>query len=108
MKGAASSLMAAAITAAAPPPVDLVITERSRGEGCGSPAAVCLEQRRNIMDNQTNHEALETIDSSALNSALGGKGKAKDVVTKVDQGINTALPSVENAAETIAGVIDGF
>ncbi|HEX3758280.1 MAG TPA: hypothetical protein VHW23_06220 [Kofleriaceae bacterium] len=105
MWAAANKSMAAATTAAVPPPADRVITKRSRGEGHGSAPAACFEQRRNTMDTQTKHQELETIDSSELASATGGK--AKDVIAKVGQGIEKALPSVENAAETIAGLIDG-
>ncbi len=54
----------------------------------------------------TETKEFETIDSAELASTTGGK-KASDVVAQVEQGINKALPSVENAASTIAGLIDG-
>jgi len=58
------------------------------------------------MHTETKQQEFETIDSAELASTTGGK-KASDVVAKVEQGINTALPAVENAATTIAGLIDG-
>jgi hypothetical protein len=59
----------------------------------------------NNMQTETNHPELETIDSSQLSSATGGK--ASDVVAKIGQDVEKALPAVENAATTIAGLIDG-
>lgn len=57
------------------------------------------------MQTETNHQELETIDSSELSNATGGN--AKDTVAKIGQGVEKALPAVENAAMTIAGLIDG-
>lgn len=57
------------------------------------------------MPTESNHPEFETIDSAELASATGGK--AKDTIAKIGQDVQTALPSVENAAMTIAGLIDG-
>ena len=57
------------------------------------------------MPTESNHAEFETIDSAELASATGGT--AKDTVAKIGKDVQTALPSVENAAMTIAGLIDG-
>jgi len=57
------------------------------------------------MQTESHHPELETIDSAELSSATGGK--AADVIAKIGQGVEKALPSVENAATTIANLIDG-
>jgi hypothetical protein len=62
-------------------------------------------QRRTNMPTESNHQEFETIDSAELSNATGGT--AKDTVAKVSKGVEAVLPSVENAAMAIAGVIDG-
>lgn len=57
------------------------------------------------MPTESNHPEFETIDSAELTSATGGT--AKDTVAKIGKDVQAALPSVENAAMTIAGLIDG-
>jgi hypothetical protein len=103
---AANKLMAGAITAAGPSSVEQVITRRSSREASWLGGCSVLGTKENIMNTETQQQELQTIDSSELSSATGGK-KASDVVTEVEQGINKALPSVENAATTIASLIDG-
>lgn len=57
------------------------------------------------MPTESNHQEFETIDSAELSNATGGK--ATDTVAKIGKGVEQALPAVENAAMTIAGLIDG-
>lgn len=56
------------------------------------------------MPTESNHPEFEMIDSTDLASATGGK--AKDTIAKIGQDVQAALPSVENAAMTIAGLVD--
>jgi hypothetical protein len=105
MTAAANNSMAAAITAGATRRRPITITGGSRGDGRGSVPAAHLRRRRTNMPTETNHQEFETIDSAELASATGGT--AKDTVAKIGQDVQKALPAVENAAMTIAGLVDG-